>query len=164
MSRDSRRRSGKRRAGCISPTTGLNRAPFPTATCDWIQSLGKVPYLRLMLRSDLDQYHAEKVFSLTNICAGRFDDDLRRWAAGARNFSASDPDRMGDGAKRRMVFLEWEVERSRHRTGSLCRAYRHIFDLMRAAGANNLQWVWHVNWDDDPEKRWNRLENYFPGR
>ena len=34
---------------------------------------------------------------------------------------------------------------------------------MRVAGANNLQWVWHVNWDDDPEVRWNRLENYFPG-
>ena len=42
-------------------------------------------------------------------------------------------------------------------------AYRHIVSLMRASGATNLQWVWHVNWDDDPDVRWNRLENYFPG-
>ena len=34
---------------------------------------------------------------------------------------------------------------------------------MRAAGATNLQWIWHVNWDDVPETHWNRLENYFPG-
>ena len=34
---------------------------------------------------------------------------------------------------------------------------------MRAAGAENLQWIWHANWDDDPEVHWNRLENYFPG-
>ena len=42
-------------------------------------------------------------------------------------------------------------------------AYRHIVDLMRAEGADNLQWVWHVNWLDQPEKDWNRFENYFPG-
>ncbi len=42
-------------------------------------------------------------------------------------------------------------------------AYRHIVDLMRANGADNLQWVWHVNWLDEPEKEWNRFENYFPG-
>jgi len=31
-------------------------------------------------------------------------------------------------------------------------AYRHIVDLMRADRADNLQWVWHVNWLDEPEK------------
>ena len=45
----------------------------------------------------------------------------------------------------------------------MCAAYRHIVDLMRAEGADNLQWVWHVNWLDEPEKNWNRFENYFPG-
>ena len=42
-------------------------------------------------------------------------------------------------------------------------AYRHIVDLMRAEGADNLQWVWHVNWYDEPETKWNAFENYFPG-
>src|SRR5205823_11985629 len=32
---------------------------FPAATCDWIRGLGKVPYIRLMLRSDLEQSHLE---------------------------------------------------------------------------------------------------------
>src|SRR6202030_1619307 len=42
-------------------------------------------------------------------------------------------------------------------------AYQHIYDLMRAEGADNLTWVWHVNWDDVPETKWNAFENYFPG-
>ena len=32
-----------------------------------------------------------------------------------------------------------------------------------AEGADNLQWVWHVNWLDEPEAKWNPFENYFPG-
>src|SRR5262245_12593170 len=27
---------------------------FPSAMCEWIRGLGKIPYVRLMLRSDLD--------------------------------------------------------------------------------------------------------------
>ena len=42
-------------------------------------------------------------------------------------------------------------------------AYRHIVDLMRAEGADNLHWIWHVNWLDGPEVKWNRFENYYPG-
>ena len=42
-------------------------------------------------------------------------------------------------------------------------AFHHIVDLMRAEGANNLQWVWHVNWFDEPEAKWNRFENYYLG-
>src|SRR6186997_2226872 len=30
---------------------------FPVETCGWIRDLGKVPYIRLMLRSDVDQNH-----------------------------------------------------------------------------------------------------------
>jgi hypothetical protein len=42
-------------------------------------------------------------------------------------------------------------------------AYCHIVDVMRGEGAGNLQWVWHVNWLDQPERKWNAFENYFPG-
>ena len=34
---------------------------------------------------------------------------------------------------------------------------------MRGEGAENLQWIWHVNWFDEPEAKWNRFENYYPG-
>src|ERR1041384_597814 len=136
---------------------------FPAVTCDWIRSLGKVPYLRLMLRSDLDQRHAEKVFSLENISAGRFDDDLKRWAEGARAFGG--PILIEWGTEPNGEWFSWNGKWHGHAAGppQYVVAYRHIVDVMRAAGANNLQWVWHVNWDDVPETHWNRLEHYFPG-
>jgi Glycosyl hydrolase family 26 len=137
---------------------------FPAATCDWIRGLGKVPYIRLMLRSDLEQKHAEKVFSLANILAGKFDDDLKAWAREAKAFGSP-------------ILIEWGTEpngnwfawNGKWNGGAkdgprrFIEAYRHIVDLMRGEGADNLQWIWHVNWFDEPEAKWNRFENYYPG-
>src|SRR5947207_413112 len=61
---------------------------FPRETCDWIRGLGKVPYVRLMLRSDAEQDRAEKTFTLANILAGKFDDDVKAWARDARQFGS----------------------------------------------------------------------------
>lgn len=137
---------------------------FPKATCDWIHGLGKVPYVRLMLRSDLDQDHAEKIFTLNKIIAGDFDVDLCAWAGAAKSFGAP-------------ILIEWGTEpngkwfawNGKWNGGAgegprkFIAAYRHIVDLMRAEGAENLQWVWHVNWYDEPEAKWNAFENYYPG-
>jgi hypothetical protein len=136
---------------------------FPAAMCGWISSLGKVPYVRLMLRSDLDQRHAEKLFSLKNILANHFDDDLKRWAKGARAFGR--PLLIEWGTEPNGEWFAWNGKWHGHADGppQYVAAYRHIVEVMREAGANNLQWVWHANWDDVPVTHWNRLENYFPG-
>ena len=42
-------------------------------------------------------------------------------------------------------------------------AYRHIIRTMRAEGADNITWVFHVNGKDSPREAWNRFENYYPG-
>ena len=137
---------------------------FPTATCKWIRDLGKVPYIRLMLRSDVDQKHAEKTFSLARIVDGDFDDDLRNWGRDAKAFGSP-------------ILIEWGTEpngdwfawNGKWNGGSVVgpqkyvQAWRHIVDVMRSEGASNLQWVWHVNWFDVPERNWNAFENYFPG-
>jgi len=137
---------------------------FPAATCTWIRDLKKVPYIRLMLRSNVDQGHSEKTFSLRKIIMGAFDADLRTWAREAKDFGSP-------------VLIEWGTEPngdwfswngkwnggSKEGPARYIAAYHHIVDLMRAEGADNLQWVWHVNWLDQPERKWNAFENYFPG-
>jgi len=137
---------------------------FPAATCTWIRDLGKIPYVRLMLRSGVDQKQREKTFSLEKIIAGEFDVDLRSWARAAKDFGSP-------------IMIEWGTEPNgdwfgwsgRWNGGAVdgpkgyVAAYRHIVDLMRSEGATNLHWVWHVNWLDQPERSWNRFENYFPG-
>jgi hypothetical protein len=137
---------------------------FPVAMCKWIRDLGKIPYVRLMLRSDVDQLHGEKTFSLQKIIAGEFDVDLRAWARDAKAFGSP-------------ILIEWGTEpngnwfswNGKWNGGAgegpkrYIAAYRHIVDLMRAEGADNLTWVWHANWLDEPEQKWNAFENYFPG-
>ena len=137
---------------------------FPAEMSGWIRELGKVPYVRLMLRSDVDQKHGEKQFTLARIIAGEFDADLRTWARGAKEFGSP-------------VLIEWGTEPNGKwfswngtwnggpGTGPkrYVEAYRHIVDVMRQENANNLLWVWHVNWLDEPEREWNAFENYFPG-
>jgi hypothetical protein len=137
---------------------------FPDAMCKWIRDLGKIPYVRLMLRSDVDQRHSEKRFSLQKIIAGEFDVDLRAWARDAKAFGSP-------------ILIEWGTEPNGNwfswngkwnggaveGTKRYIAGYRHIVDLMRTEGADNLRWVWHVNWYDEPEAKWNAFENYFPG-
>jgi hypothetical protein len=137
---------------------------FPSEMCAWVRDLGKIPYIRLMLRSDVDQKHAEKTFTLEKIIAGQFDADLSAWAHAAHDFASP-------------ILIEWGTEPNGNWFGwnakwnggaergplRFIQAYRHIVDIMRNAGADNLQWIWHVNWYDEPETKWNRFENYFPG-
>ncbi len=155
---------GKKTAWVFFSDNWFESRKFPAAMCGWIRDLGKVPYIRLMLRSDLDQNHVEKIFSLENIISGKFDEDLRSWARDAKTFGSP-------------ILIEWGMEPNgkwfawngtwnggaKIGPQRYIAAYRHIVDLMRAEGADNLQWVWHVNWFDEPEAKWNHFENYFPG-
>ena len=155
---------GKKTAWIYFSNNWFESRKFPTETCAWIRQLGKIPYVRLMLRSDLDQRHAEKNFTLRKIAAGNFDVHLRAWADGAKAFGSP-------------ILIEWGTEPNGDWFGwngkwnggagngprRYVAAYQHIVDLMRAEGADNLTWVWHVNWLDQPERKWNRFENYFPG-
>jgi hypothetical protein len=137
---------------------------FPLTTCSWIRDLGKVPYVRLMLRSDVDQSRPEKTFSLNKIIAGKFDDDLRAWARAAKSFAL--PILIEWGTEPNGKWFSWNGKWNGGATrgpATYIAAYCHIVDLMREEGADNLQWVWHVNWFDDPEQKWNAFENYFPG-
>jgi hypothetical protein len=137
---------------------------FPRETCQWIRELGKIPYLRLMLRSDAEQDRPEKLFTLANILAGKFDEDLRAWARDAKEFGT--PLLVEWGTEPNGKWFSWNGKWNGGATEGPPRyvaAYRHIVDLMRAEGAANLQWIWHVNWLDQPEAKWNRFENYYPG-
>ena len=108
---------------------------FPATTCDWIRGLGKVPYIRLMLRSDLEQNHAETTFSLANIIAGKFDDDLKGWARDAKAFGL--PLLVEWGTEPNGNWFSWNGKwngGAKEGPRRYVEAYRHIVDLMRAGG------------------------------
>jgi len=137
---------------------------FPREACDWIRGLGKVPYVRLMLRADAEQDRPEKLFTLANILSGQFDNDLKWWARDAKAFGS--PVLVEWGTEPNGKWFSWNGKwngGAKEGPARYIAAWRHIVDLMRGEGAGNLQWVWHVNWLDQPEANWNRFENYYPG-
>jgi Glycosyl hydrolase family 26 len=136
---------------------------FPAKNCAWIHEAGKIPYIRLMLRSSPGQNRAEKTFILDAIAAGTFDADLKQWAAGAKQFGA--PLLVEWGTECNGDWFAWNGKWNGHEMGAgkFIAAWRHIVTLVREAGCSNITWVWHVDSEDSPKKEWNRLENYYPG-
>jgi len=41
-------------------------------------------------------------------------------------------------------------------------AYRHIINLFRSEGVDNITWVFHMNVGADPDKSWNKMAAYYP--
>jgi hypothetical protein len=147
---------------------------FPSKTANWIRAHGSVPYIRLMLRSDPEQGHADPVYTLARIINGTFDNDLRAWCAGARNFRTRLIVEYGTEVNGEWFPWngKWNGGGTKTGYGSPTQfdgperfrdAYRHIIQICRDEGAENVTWVFHVNDGDWPNVNWNRLENYYPG-
>ena len=146
---------------------------FPLATATMIRNHGATPYIRLMLRGSADNL-PNRPFQLNKIINGRFDNALRAWAIAARDFGT--PLIVEYGTEMNGSWFPWNGKWNGGNIRDLYGnpaypdgperfrdAYRHIIDVMRAQGADNITWVFHVNDDDAPQRRWNRFEKYYPG-
>ena len=147
---------------------------FPAAMAAWIRQAGSVPFIRLMLRSSDENHYREQRFTLQHIIDGKFDDDLKAWGKGAAAFGT--PVIVEYGTEANGDWFSWNGRwNGGGRTNGFgdprlpdgperfVAAYRHIVQVIRAAGARNLTWVFHVDVSDSPAVQWNRFENYFPG-
>lgn len=147
---------------------------FPRETVDAIRQAGSIPYIRLMLRSDSEQYHADLEYAPQRILDGDFDEDLHVWMQDARNLHTPLIVEYGtemngewfpwngtwNGAGESAEYGDVDVPDGPERFRD---AYRRIIDIARAEAAANITWVFHVNDYDIPDEDWNHLENYYPG-
>jgi len=123
---------GKQTAWIYFSDNWFESRRFPSATCNWVRDLKKIPYIRLMLRSNVDQRHSEKTFSLPKIIAGAFDADLRVWAREAKDFGS--PILIEWGTEPNGDWFSWNGKWNGGPGKGPARyvaAYRHIVDLMR---------------------------------
>lgn len=173
------RSAGKKAAWVYFSDNWFNPADrkFPAATANWIRQRGSTPYVRLMTRTAQKKggvAGADPVFTLQRIIDGQFDADLRAWATAAKNFGS--PLIAEWGTEFNGDWFNWNGKWSGGATTNkvgdptkpdgperFVAAYRHIVQVMRAAGAGNVTWVWHANATDWPAESWNRMENYYPG-
>ncbi len=140
----------------------MNR-DFPATQADMIHKNGMVPYIRLMFRSSNRHYQPEPVFTLSRIIQGAYDKEIREWAREAKGRVY--PILAEFGTEVNGWWFSWNG----YWTGSVngperyTEAYRHIIDIFREEGADNVFWVYHVNWNSVPDEPWNDIRSYYPG-
>ena len=138
---------------------------FPEEKAAIIRDFGSIPHIRMMPRArDAADDVPSNPYPLLSILEGTWDVELCAWAADAKAFA--DPIVLEFGTEVNGDWFPWNgmhnggpnlgPERFRH-------AYRHIVELFRNVGADNVTWVFHVNSDDYPDADCNRMEHYYPG-
>jgi len=147
---------------------------FPLTEVNIINGEGKIPFIRIMPRSNFNTGGPDPIYTLQEIIDGKFDKELTQWAIDASNTNM--PLLVEFGTEVNGDWFPWNGayngagETTEYGDSSIADggerfkyAYRHIVDICNLNGANNITWFFHVNAYSDPSVDWNELEHYYPG-
>ncbi|MFE9202408.1 glycoside hydrolase family 26 protein [Micromonospora sp. NPDC007230] len=101
----------------------------------------------------------QPAYQLSRITGGDFDPYLRSWADGIRSLGY--PVAIRFAHEMNGDWYPWSEATNGNRPGEYAKAWRHVHDLFRAAGATNVIWVWSPNarWD----KSTGNMSEFYPG-
>jgi beta-mannanase len=102
--------------------------------------------------------------SLDTIISGTHDTMIRSRAAAAKSFGQQFFLRWGHEMNGN--WYPWDGYHNGANAAAVSKyidAYRHIHDIFKSAGANNVLWVFCPNADSVPSDSWNQAINYYPG-
>lgn len=136
---------------------------FPKEKVEAIASTGVTPFIRIMPRSDWYEYEPEPVYSLQKIAEGQFDQELRTWAQKAKQTQI--PLLVEFGTEVNGDWFSWNARWNGKEQGAelFAAAHRHIIDVFRQEGVQNITWFFHVDAQGQPEESWNSMAEYYPG-
>lgn len=98
---------------------------------------------------------------LQDIISGTWDSYIR--ARAAEFASAGVPILLRWGHEFNGDWYPWGIANNNNDPTLYVRAYRHVHDLVKAAGATNVQWVWAFNNGSSPAAEWNDPARAYPG-
>ena len=139
---------------------------FPVDNVRWIHECGRVPFIRLMLRSAANNPRPDPTYRLDRIVRGDFDVPLRDWGTAAAAFGAP-------------MLVEWGTEMNNDQFGWSAKfnggppmglrlfreSFGRIVNVIRdQGGAKNITWVFHVDAVEELEAGPNSFESYYPGQ
>ena len=149
------------------------RIRFPAKHVRTIKRAGRVPFIRLMARSNFGA-GPDPHFKMRSIARGAWDAELSEWCERARD--ADTPLLAEFGTEVNGDWFPWNGRwNGGGRTAgygnpeladgpeSFRDAYRRIVDICRGQGANQITWFFHVDVGGSPPKPWNRAARYYPG-
>jgi mannan endo-1,4-beta-mannosidase len=126
----------------------------------WDHRLGETAFKKGLPARKVDTIRSEQPrYRLSHIARGDFDRYLTSWAEGIKSLGY--PVAIRFGHEMNGEWYPWCEAVNGNRPGDYVKAWRHIHDLFRAAGATNVSWVWSPNarWDDSTPK----LSRLYPG-
>jgi hypothetical protein len=174
---------GKHQA-IIASSSYWGEQSFPTANLELIWRHGSVP---LLFWSPWDRPYDEDQgpdkFSLTNIAAGKWDTYIDHWADAAKAFGH--PFMVSFANEMNGEWFPWSgmfygADKVIPNTNppkyvapeTFKAAYRRVVDRIRARGATNVIWIFHVMNYSMPQAmgttypgamEWNKMSQYYPG-
>ena len=148
---------------------------FPLAGVQTISAYGAVPLLYWSPwgppYEQGKEVHPGK-YGLRHIADGDWDKYIDGWAEGARVYGR--PLLVSFACEMNSNWFPWSgrengADAPGEAAGAYAgpeaykRAYRHVVDRVRAAGARNISWVFQPNNTSHPGHPWNALAQYYPG-
>jgi len=146
---------------------------FPLQEVNSIVASGKVPFIRIMARSDFNEGGPDPQYTMDRILSGAFDNQLKAWAIAAR--TTNTPLLAEFGTEVNGDWFPWNASyNGANQTGygdvaeydgmeKFKLAYRHIIDICRDNGVRNITWFYHVDAYNEPDVVWNTMKGYYPG-
>jgi hypothetical protein len=105
-----------------------------------VAARGSTPEITWEPWNALNPVRYQPRYRLRNIVAGHFDPYIRAWANTLAAYER--PVRLRFAQEMNGGWYPWSERSNGNRPHEFVRAWRHIHDIFRAAGATNVEWVW----------------------
>lgn len=151
-----------------------NNIQFPLSEVNIISSTGKIPFIRIMPRTNFDAGGPDPNYTMQKIIDGNFDSALSQWALDAANTNIPLLAEFGTEVNGNWFPWNGQYNGAGETTGygeptlydgaeRFRDAYRHIIDICNDNGATNITWFFHVDAYNEPNTEWNKINLYYPG-
>ena len=147
---------------------------FPIDDISIIHNNGNTPFVRLMARSDFEEYGQDETYTMQRILNGDFDTELNEWFIKAAQLNY--PILCEFGTEMNGNWFPWNGQYAGAGTTNgygdpdypdgperFRDAYRHIIDLANTNNATNITWFFHADDQSFPQEAWNDIAYYYPG-
>jgi Carbohydrate family 9 binding domain-like/Glycosyl hydrolase family 26 len=130
---------------------------FPLEDCESVYKYGAVPQIvwEPWIWGD------DSKIKLDNIINGDWDKHIQEWASDAASYRKTVFIRWGHEFN--IEKYPWGVGNNNKNPEKYVKAYRHIHDIFKKAGATNIKWIWCFNNYPNPNENWNSWDLAYPG-
>lgn len=118
--------------------------PLDVAPLKAISDKGAIPVVTWEPYSAADPAGVNQpAYKLSTITAGAHDDYIKSWAANAKAYNK--PLMIRFAHEMNGNWYPWSEQVNGNAPGDYVKAWKHVVDVFRAEGVNNVQWIWAPN-------------------